>query len=285
MPPASFKKARRMLASSTSSMVFQSPLRRPVFGRGIADGMLGGAGPAGADAASRCVFWRRRREAQLAWAGPPQPFPRGLDTLGIQRHPVRREISFVERHENALQPSVGRAFGTEQHARAAPGRTAERSRDGNVLVRAVQHEPAATFRRHADNLAVLRAPFRLPERAPSGKAGAGKRHVRRKILRRAVEERRQHQQRHRERRGEGAESISHRSSSLHRILLRRLCRQRIRNIGSVQRHACGYRSGRPPDAVAFTTKYCRPFASYIAGIPREPAGSAPVHSTRPLSES
>ena len=37
--------------------------------------------------------------------------------------------------------------------------------------------------------------------------------------------------------------------------------------------------------VALTTKNCRPFTSYIAGMPREPDGHVGIHSTRPFSES
>ena len=55
--------------------------------------------------------------------------------------------------------------------------------------------------------------------------------------------------------------------------------------GTAPAPARGRRQSPGVEEVAFTRKNWRPLASYIAGIPRDPAGSAVVHSTLPVSAS
>ena len=198
MPPASLRNARRMLASSTSSIVFQSPARRPVFGRGIGDAIPPGNGgrpggpPARAPAAGGAGFGGGNATRKLSAARPSQPFFRCLRALAIERHAIRGEVAFVQRHEDALQAAVGRPLGAQQHAGLAARRASERGEDSDVLIGPIRQQPAAGRGcRRADDLAVLGAPGALSDRLPTGEARTGENDVRREILRRAVDDGRQ----------------------------------------------------------------------------------------------
>ena len=184
-----------MFASSTTSIVFQSPARRPVFGRGIGDAIPPGNGgdrrraPCAGGCSRRRRVWRRQRHAQLSAARSSQPFFRCLISLAIQRHAIRGEVPFVQRHEDALQAAVGCPLGAQQHARLAARGASERREDCDVLIGPIRQQPAAgrTFRR-ADDLAVLCAPAALADGLPAGEARAGEHDVGQEILRRTVDD-------------------------------------------------------------------------------------------------
>ena len=184
-----------MLASSTSSIVFQSPARSPCDGRGIGDGDAAGhlreRGPAprprrrGAPAAAaagaapgtapgrRLRRRRRRRDAQLSAAGRPQPFARRLVALRVERDAIGAEVALGQRHEDALQPAVGRLLGAQQDAGLAARGAAERREERDVLIGAVEQQPAAAGFGGADDLAVLGAPLGLA-RAAASRSGSNR---------------------------------------------------------------------------------------------------------------
>ena len=117
----------------------------------------------------RGVRRRRRSDPDASPAGP-QPLPGELSALRVEGDAVRRDVAGVERHQDPLQ-AVSGLLGPQQDAGLASRRALERGVEADVLIRPVQQEPAAgrLFRR-ADDLAVLRAPGRLAERAPTGQA-------------------------------------------------------------------------------------------------------------------
>src|SRR5271157_1894355 len=84
-----------------------------------------------------------------------------------------------------------RFFGAQQDAGLRPARGAERGKEAHVLIRLVEDQPVSALRRSTNDLAVLRAPLRLSERAPPGEAGLAERGVRNEDVGNGGERRRQ----------------------------------------------------------------------------------------------
>ena len=97
----------------------------------------------------------------------------------IESDTVGRQVLGCKRDKDSLH-SVGRSFGTQQHAGFATFRAAEMSVERNILIGPVQEKPAAAGARFdgSGDFAVLELPIGLPEwmppaesRTPHGRVG------------------------------------------------------------------------------------------------------------------
>ena len=134
------------------------------------------------------LVWRRQRHAQLSAAWPSQPFFGCLCSLTIQRHAIRGEVPFVQRHEDALHTAIGRPLGAQQHAGLASRRASKRREDSDVLIGPIRQQPAA--RQRALGVPMI-SPFSArqllcADGLPASEARPGEHDVGREICRRTV---------------------------------------------------------------------------------------------------
>jgi hypothetical protein len=127
--------------------------------------------------------------------------------MSVHRNPVGPQIIVADGHENAFHASVGRRFRAKQHADLASGSAAERRRQRDVLVGAVEDQPPTCRFRRRHDFARFRTPFRLSNGSPPRESGAIEGDVRHKVFRGPVH-RRHFEQRDRERRREQKDQTS-----------------------------------------------------------------------------
>ena len=117
--------------------------------------------PAASSAAGEAVAPRapgRRRRAARARARSRRP--------GVNRDAIGREVAFHQRRVDAFHAAVGRRFGAQQDTGLAPLGAAHRRVEADVLVGAVEEQPAAATWRSDD--ALLGTPGGAAERRPAG---------------------------------------------------------------------------------------------------------------------
>ena len=132
-------------------MVFQSPARRPVFGRGMGDEMPPGNGGSGGGPPARAGapdspgdgLGGGNATRNCPPPGPLKPLFGCLHALTIERHAVRGEIAFVQRHEDAFKAAIGGPLGAQHHAGLAARGASKRGEDSDVLIGLVRQQPSA----------------------------------------------------------------------------------------------------------------------------------------------
>ena len=160
---------------------------------------------------------RRGRDGILRGRRRADALAGRLAAVSRERQSIGHEIAVRERHVHAAHAAVGRFLRPQQHARLARRVAAHVRVEEHVLERLVHHEPAARVRfGPADDFAVFRLPFSLPDRLPSGERRTGERGVRLKVrrIRRMHAESRRGAQRDRE-----CANACHSVASAHRVLL------------------------------------------------------------------
>ena len=177
-PVGAFTPARKTLASTSTSNVFQSfGLNAVEAGAGNID-TKAGAGPAarpppGAPPARPALGGGGGRlDSQHGAARARQRLATADAALRVDRDGCWRRRPASQRRVNAFDPA--RALLAPQHDAGGAFRGAPvRAGDLDVLVTRVDEEPAAVgARRRADDLAVLRPPLRLADLIGSGQRGS-----------------------------------------------------------------------------------------------------------------
>src|SRR5580658_4492722 len=91
-------------------------------------------------------------------------------SLGVERYGVRRRFRLSKSDVDSLPAAVG-FFHAEDRAGLAAASAAEFGEEANILIRLVEHQPAAASRlRRSDQFAVFGAPACLAHRVPAGEA-------------------------------------------------------------------------------------------------------------------
>ena len=115
----------------TTARAWTAPARSATRGRAAS-----GCGSSG----RRGRWWRSR--SNLSGRTRPEPLARRFVSLRVERHTVRDEVTFCERHEDALQSAVRGFLRSEEQPGPAAGRTAEGRCESDVLIASIQYEPA-----------------------------------------------------------------------------------------------------------------------------------------------